>query len=250
MINFFRKTRKKLADDNKPLKYARYAFGEIVLVMIGILLALQVNNWNQSRLDNIEGINYLLSIGEDLKRDTTYLNDEIRASKKASDSLTLFFELMHKRQDSHIELIRLLQLGDWNPSNVNIQDNTFMEMNSSGKIDLIKSVELKKAIIDYYAFRDFVHEHIAVTTENGFDMIMKLLPDITRFYNYESLKKYDIFGENDWGWINDYSNSKFKLLEASVSHFRYKANIKEGYYQNMNEKALNILVLIEDTINK
>jgi hypothetical protein len=41
MINFFSKIRKKLADDNKPLKYARYAIGEIVLVMIGILLALQ-----------------------------------------------------------------------------------------------------------------------------------------------------------------------------------------------------------------
>jgi hypothetical protein len=49
MINFFRKIRKKLADDNKPLKYARYAIGEIVLVMIGILLALQVNNWNEDR---------------------------------------------------------------------------------------------------------------------------------------------------------------------------------------------------------
>ena len=47
MINFFRKTRKKLADDNKFFKYSRYAFGEILLVMVGILLALQVNNWNK-----------------------------------------------------------------------------------------------------------------------------------------------------------------------------------------------------------
>ena len=47
MINFFRKIRKKLADDNKPLKYARYAIGEIVLVVIGILIALSINNWNE-----------------------------------------------------------------------------------------------------------------------------------------------------------------------------------------------------------
>ena len=50
MIPFFRKIRKKLADDNKPIKYLRYAIGEIVLVMIGILLALQVNNWNQNKI--------------------------------------------------------------------------------------------------------------------------------------------------------------------------------------------------------
>ena len=49
MINFFRKTRKKLADQNKFVQYSRYAIGEIVLVMIGILLALQVNNWNTNR---------------------------------------------------------------------------------------------------------------------------------------------------------------------------------------------------------
>ena len=53
MINFFRKTRKKLADDNKPLKYLRYAIGEIVLVVIGILIALQINNWNEGRKDRV-----------------------------------------------------------------------------------------------------------------------------------------------------------------------------------------------------
>ena len=48
MINFFRRIRKQLADDNKPLKYARYAIGEIVLVVVGILIALQINNWNET----------------------------------------------------------------------------------------------------------------------------------------------------------------------------------------------------------
>ena len=49
MIPFFRKIRKQMADDNKPMKYARYAIGEIALVVIGILIALAINNWNESR---------------------------------------------------------------------------------------------------------------------------------------------------------------------------------------------------------
>ena len=49
MIPFFRKIRKKMADDNRPLKYARYAIGEIVLVVIGILIALQINTWNEEK---------------------------------------------------------------------------------------------------------------------------------------------------------------------------------------------------------
>jgi hypothetical protein len=59
MINFFRKTRKKMADDNKPMKYMRYAVGEIALVVIGILIALQINNWNEGR-KNKEKVNQLL----------------------------------------------------------------------------------------------------------------------------------------------------------------------------------------------
>jgi len=49
MINFFSKIRKKLAAENKVMAYMRYAIGEIVLVVVGILIALQINNWNEER---------------------------------------------------------------------------------------------------------------------------------------------------------------------------------------------------------
>ncbi|MEH6514960.1 MAG: hypothetical protein V7670_17480 [Maribacter arcticus] len=49
MINFFRKIRQRLLTENKFSKYMLYAIGEVILVMIGILLALQVNNWNETR---------------------------------------------------------------------------------------------------------------------------------------------------------------------------------------------------------
>jgi len=49
MVNYFRNIRKKFAEENKPMKYLRYAIGEIVLVVIGILIALQINNWNEKQ---------------------------------------------------------------------------------------------------------------------------------------------------------------------------------------------------------
>ena len=72
MINFFRKTRKKLADDNKFLKYSRYAIGEIVLVVIGILIALSINNWNQNRLKQEQFESILVKIQNDIISDTEY----------------------------------------------------------------------------------------------------------------------------------------------------------------------------------
>ena len=52
MINFFRHIRKDLMEKNKTGKYLKYAFGEIILVVIGILIALQINNWNEDRKTN------------------------------------------------------------------------------------------------------------------------------------------------------------------------------------------------------
>lgn len=49
MSNFFRKIRKQLANENKFQKYFRYAFGEVVLIMLGIFFALQLQNWNEKR---------------------------------------------------------------------------------------------------------------------------------------------------------------------------------------------------------
>ena len=56
MIKFFRKIRQNLLMENKTRKYFKYAIGEIVLVMIGILLALQINNWNEKRKETNQTI--------------------------------------------------------------------------------------------------------------------------------------------------------------------------------------------------
>ena len=58
-----------MADDNSRLKYARYAIGEIVLVVVGILIALQVNNWNEDRIEQNKVKALLNGIHDDLKKD-------------------------------------------------------------------------------------------------------------------------------------------------------------------------------------
>ena len=54
MIKFFRKIRYALMTNNKTAKYLTYAIGEIILVVIGILIALQINNWNEDRKNSIK----------------------------------------------------------------------------------------------------------------------------------------------------------------------------------------------------
>ena len=66
MINFFRQIRHRLVDDNRFFKYSRYAIGEIVLVVVGILIALSINSWNQKRQLSNQEHKLLLEIKNDL----------------------------------------------------------------------------------------------------------------------------------------------------------------------------------------
>ena len=67
MIKFFRKIRQNLIIENKTSKYFKYAIGEIILVVIGILIALQINNWNENRnkTDEIESLMQVFEICHD-----------------------------------------------------------------------------------------------------------------------------------------------------------------------------------------
>jgi len=81
MIPFFRKIRKTLADDNKPIKYLRYAVGEIILVVIGILIALQINNWNEGRKEKINQRSVLSNLLQDLKSDSVSYSINLKELK-------------------------------------------------------------------------------------------------------------------------------------------------------------------------
>lgn len=81
MLRFFRQIRKTLMEQNKIRTYILYAIGEIALVMIGILLALQVNNWNEDRKMAIEEIEILNILQEDLETAKAQSEEYIRAEE-------------------------------------------------------------------------------------------------------------------------------------------------------------------------
>jgi len=78
MIKFFRKIRQNLLSEGKTGKYLKYAFGEIVLVMVGILLALQVNNWNELRKKEKAEIQLYHKIIADLNTEYAVIERKIR----------------------------------------------------------------------------------------------------------------------------------------------------------------------------
>ena len=82
MIKFFRKIRQKLISEENSGKYLKYAVGEVLLVMIGILLALQVNNWNENRKIRNEEKSALFNLREDFEFNFSSIEDLIRTTNR------------------------------------------------------------------------------------------------------------------------------------------------------------------------
>jgi hypothetical protein len=198
MINFFRRIRKQLADDNKPLKYMRYAVGEILLVVIGILIALQINNWNEQNTiqENIKA--QVSSLISDLKRDklsfaevrgfhafrvhsVLYLlkqygsaNDPVLFAEAgeipALNETGLFGGPVPETYDKDF----IIRSFSWLLRYINMtaRINSMEEFKNTGLLAHFKNQELKTRILDYYDAVTFTFEGDYMDT-NPTEMLKK-----------------------------------------------------------------------------
>ncbi len=153
MINFFRKTRKKMADDNKPIKYLRYAIGEIALVVIGILIALSINNWNEQRKDNLTEKELLRGLIMDFSETKSRLNETINLQNTAfsyGKRLLLLYETnrLLEKKDSIAAFVGFGALSWWRAEPVT---GTYDAMVSTGNIGLIRNKELRSFLAEFDA---------------------------------------------------------------------------------------------------
>ena len=97
MIKFFRHFRKTFLSENKFSKYFLYAIGEIILVVIGILIALQINNWNENRKSIAMGEEYLSGIKEDIKKDLVLIDSILSMNSKSISLITSIDSVYHRK---------------------------------------------------------------------------------------------------------------------------------------------------------
>src|SRR5210317_1967479 len=94
MIKFFRKIRQNLLSEGKTGKYLKYAIGEIILVVVGILIALSINNWNEERKQNELETVYLKRLHNELKKDIVTFSNEIQRLEKNNEKIVNFSNVL------------------------------------------------------------------------------------------------------------------------------------------------------------
>jgi hypothetical protein len=244
MIPFFRKIRKKMADDNKPLKYMRYAIGEIVLVVIGILIALQINNWNEDRKDNIKKMVLKKSLIEDLKKDTTQLWNEIRYTTKAIQFHQKFINMMEKNDATLDTILGLFTFHDHGRMGLKEPNKTTYEsLLSTGDIKIFSDQEIEaimlfydKIEVDYYVILD----RYRYTYEKLFELAEKygfLTKENKDNLIYETLRE------------NMDKREFIRLFDVAEYSFLGTLSLSKNRSERLLKDTNNLLKVLSDEIN-
>jgi Family of unknown function (DUF6090) len=150
MINFFRKTRKQMADDNKPLKYLKYAIGEIVLVVIGILIALSINNWNEERKDRIKEKEILGGLKQNLERNYNLLEINISQIDQWNSSTEIIRNVLKQKVPYTDTLVfHFTQVGRNGAFQIMLNYDGYKSYENAG-FDIIQSNILENKILSLF----------------------------------------------------------------------------------------------------
>ena len=180
MIKFFRHIRQSLLNQGKTTKYFKYAIGEILLVVIGILIAVKINTWNQNNINDTKEQVYLASLESDLKTQIT----SMESVKKFYDSLIInageilvdFQKLksVEKIPNLNSRISALM----WDTSFTEFK-TSFTELISTGNISLIKNENLRTHIIKFYQFSESSNNSAANNIEKVFyNIAFPIITDI------------------------------------------------------------------------
>lgn len=247
MINFFRRIRQRLLTENKLSKYLLYAFGEIALVMIGILLALQVNNWNEGQKARVKEKAFLVRLHSDLVADTLYLGNRLEEVENGRAQIYEFIHEIYKTQNTEEEFKHLFSLQSVISKNLVMQTSTFEELKYAGLVSIIQNEELKIALIDLYREYQVVAEHF--TEINNFtsrEIFGKSVHVATKYWHPDLYDEKRLYEGSDWTFINDPSSENFKLMENTQSGYF----IKYGFFIEHFENLLTNAKALIDQINK
>lgn len=246
MIKFFRKIRGKLITENKISKYLLYAIGEIILVVIGILIALKINNNNLENKTRELEKDYLTSLGIEFENNILKLEESNKMSVKIENSLIqalkffdpLVLDTIDKDIFNNCLFVFAGSEVNFEPSNGVISD-----IINSGKLNIISNKKLRHKLASYNSDINKVEKHIKWQSA-----ILKEIQN--QFKTYGSMRTLLKETPHNSIMIKTYSGNDNKNLFSAISfennildYFLTNKVFIEGHFPVLKE-SLNELISV------
>ncbi|WP_228850909.1 DUF6090 family protein [Aegicerativicinus sediminis] len=140
-----------MISNNKITKYLIYAIGELFLVVLGILIALQINKWNDNRVSKKEAQKLYVNLKRDLQDDIEQLDFNIVQTQERNVRIDSIISILASPDDSKLPQFMRYQIGLIYDNYFSTSRSTFDEAVASGKINLIAVDSIRKKLFQYYA---------------------------------------------------------------------------------------------------
>ena len=247
MIKFFRKIRQNLLSEGKTGKYLKYAFGEIILVVIGILIALGISNWNENRKNNNETTDFINRLTEEIEININNVNKSIEEESNHIVASKSILDMFHnERENINPKALDSLMLIIYGSSIVEINNGTFTEGLNTGKIGNISSDKLRSALYSFTTLIDNTRriEQINATDLNG-PFTQFLYPN----FNYRNMdNKFSEYkgeiGETKFIDFDNLSILNNMEFENYMDNRFYNNSVQLKQYEKLKAELLRIENLI------
>ena len=250
MLRFFRRIRQGLLEKGRLQQYLLYAIGEIALVVIGILLALQINVWNQNSIDRINERDYLQQLLTELKADSLTLHQQQIRFENNLPIIATFLAALNEsdNQKNFNQAFRRYLNKVWGAVYFNSNDATFEEMKSSAKLGIIADKQLRNNIVTLY--------NNMKLTEKVFEATSRFIEpiDIKLSFDYGFAKYLQLQAPMFDAYISEaevFQLKKMKpLLESNAANWHWNSMDLLPVIQVQLQEVRERIVEIENYLNR
>jgi len=259
MIKLFRNIRQNLIMENKTGKYLKYAIGEIILVMVGILLALQVNTWNDNKKNTKQEREILRQLKTEYTSNLEQIKSKISLRNDVIKSCIRLLTYIHDRPENvttdsvDYHLSRVIMRPTFDP-----QLGVSNELINSGNLYLLSSSKLRNSISSYPSFLEELREEeiniFRITEDHLFPFLVEhyqIGALSTQFLFDEALRSRFTIGKQ----LSDFSELQNLVpkadFEGLLAHPNFEDHIARilGLTPYTNEQSIGVLGKTQEIID-
>ncbi len=240
MIKFFRKIRQNLLSEGKTGKYLKYAVGEIVLVVIGILIALQVNNWNEIKKSKSESNRLLIDLKSELEEDIENFKSLQTEYNDWQLQIKYILDNVLDGKSKEISEFNQLGAGRLSMNYLSINKVTYLDMFHSGKKLEFDNLELVRDIKGYYQYADNELIKLNLDNEEFYRLLMS-------YYGVQGINTLNRVMQKrnleyiDWTWLSNPSSQEYINLETTMLLYQLVVKANLSLIHTL-EKKTNLLI--------
>ncbi|MAN60190.1 MAG: hypothetical protein CMC08_10180 [Flavobacteriaceae bacterium] len=238
MIKFFRNIRQRLISENRFSKYLLYAIGEIVLVVFGILIALQINNWNEARKSHNELQLIIQNLDQEFKANQSELENVLALIDYTKTGGMDILSIVGKpnKEISEVQLNKTIEktlfFPTWKPSNF-----TLDELKNTGKLALIKNDTLKKLLFKWEKQIEIIEEWNRRVEKSSQDIIDYIKAN----GSIRNINHKRIATDSSLLQVSNFPLLKDAKFENQIDEKVLYAQFMKNYFQEANVIIINIL---------